>query len=482
MHNPANPEGIASNVVISLLETQRGSILVGTDSGLDEFDPRSGRFVHLDLGDLAVGGRPGTVFNSIYEDPAGTIWAATAKYLLRFDQSRGRAVKVLSSPEVFDMPVSPSFTTITPAGDGTLWVGTLGGGLLKVRQDGTIEQRLQHNPNDQNTISHNAVKTILIDPEGVLWIGTEEGLNRYNPAQNVWRTYLNGDGLPNSFIYGLLMDEHRRLWISTNKGISRMETSDPENPRFRNFTPDDGLQSYEFNTNVYFKTPEGEMFFGGINGFNAFFPDSVSDNQLVPSAVLTGFRSSMYRSTLKSRIAGLETVTLLPGESVFSFEFAEHSEFTNPGRNMYAYKMEGFDKDWIESGTHREARYTNLDPGEYLFRVKGSNSDGVWDESGTSIRVIIVPPFWKTGWFIGAMGLVLAGAFGGTVRYMSTAQASGSGLHRWSVSERFRRNARRPVNESPAISDDDLASTVGSAGFFVESVKRHIGDAPSQVL
>jgi signal transduction histidine kinase len=164
---------------------------------------------------------------------------------------------------------------------------------------------------------------------------------------------------------------------------------------------------------------------------------------------------------------------------VFSFEFAA-LEFTGVGRNRYKYMMEGFDKSWISSGTRREARYTNLDPGEYVFRVKGSNNDGVWDEAGVSVRVVVVPPFWKTGWFTISVGLALVGAFGGTVRYVSTRNLR----KQIETMERERaiQDERQKTRERIARDlHDDLASTVGSAGLFVESVKRQIGAGPGQV-
>jgi signal transduction histidine kinase/streptogramin lyase len=472
-HDPANRSGIASNTVFSLLETKTGNILVGTDMGLDEFERATGRFLHHDIGEFpADDGRP-RVVNAIFQDSSGIIWCGTGTHLLKADPQTDRFTKILSCRDLFRMTIIPAITTIVPAGSGNLWLGTLGGGLLKVRPDGAVEQRFVHNPNDRNSLSHDAVKTVLIDPDGILWIGTEEGLNRYDPAEDRWRSYRTSDGLPNSFIYGLLMDQHQNLWISTNKGISRMETRDPEHPRFRNYTTDDGLQSYEFNTNVYFQTPQGEMFFGGVNGFNAFFPDSVEDHRYVPPAVLTGFKKFDVPFNLGRDIAGLDAVTLNPGESVFSFEFAT-LEFTNPSRNQYAYKMEGFDEEWINCGTRREARYTNLDPGEYLFRVKGSNSDGVWDSTGTSIRVIIVPPFWRTGWFMTTAGVALVAAFGGTIRYLSTRKLR----KQIALMERERaiQEERQKTRERIARDlHDDLASTVGSAGLFIESVKRQIG-------
>lgn len=477
-HTPANPASIRSNTVLSLLEDRSGNVWVGMVNGLDLFDRRTERFRHLDLTVYAESDRRGNVVTDLCEDSMGTIWCGTITHLLKFDEALGKMKAVVSMGDLNVQPIMPSVTDIVPSPHGGLWVATLGGGLLKLRADGTVERILKRTSGMTNTISHNNVKTIAIDASGILWVGTEEGLHRYDPVKDQWRVYRVKDGLPNDFIYGVLLDERQHLWISTNRGISRMDISDYEHPKFRNYSPDDGLQSYEFNTNVYFKTPQGEMFFGGVNGFNAFFPDSVADNPVVPSIVLTGFKKFDEPFDPGGDIGSLSEIRLDYTESVFSFDFAA-LEFTNPARNQYAYRMEGFGKDWVYSSDHREARYTNLDPGTYTFRVKGSNNDGVWNESGTSIKVVIVPPFWKTWWFLGLVVLAGVSTFGGTVRFISTQKLKKRirELEREKAIQDERQRTRERIARDL---HDDLASTVGSAGFFVESVKHQLPDVPSQ--
>ncbi|RIK59444.1 hypothetical protein DCC62_28660, partial [candidate division KSB1 bacterium] len=201
------------------------------------------------------------------------------------------------------------------------------------------------------------------------------------------------------------------LWMSTNYGLSKFN---PRTHVFKNFDAKDGLQDNEFNSTSYFKSASGELFFGGINGFNAFYPEDFRDNPHAPPVVFTNFqilnKSISHKtpgSPLAQAISETEEITLSYEDKVFSFEFAA-LDFTAPSKNQYAYKMENFDADWQQAGTSRTATYTNLDPGEYVFRVKASNNDGVWNEKGASIKIIITPPWWRTWWAYAVYGLLLA--------------------------------------------------------------------------
>lgn len=227
---------------------------------------------------------------------------------------------------------------------------------------------------------------------------------------------------------------------------------------------------------MYAKAPTGELLFGGVNGFNIFHPDSVVDNPAIPQVALTGFKKFDQPFDPGEDIGSLASLQLEYSESVFSIEFAA-LEYTNPSRNRYAYRMEGFDSDWNDAGTRREARYTNLDPGEYVFRVKASNNDGVWNTEGTSIRIMIIPPFWKTGWFVGGVSLLgLAGLIVG-IRYFSTRKLRRQieRLEREKAIQEERTKTRERIARDL---HDDLASTVGSAGLFVESAKTLLRNDP----
>jgi serine phosphatase RsbU (regulator of sigma subunit) len=229
------------------------------------------------------------------------------------------------------------------------------------------------------------------------------GLNKFDPQKGiVVAHYREKDGLPNDVVYGILPDEQGCLWLSTNKGLSKFN---PRAETFKNYTSRDGLQSNEFNGGAYYKSNSGEMFFGGLNGFNAFYPREFKDNKNKPPIVITDFQifnksiGIGSESPLKKHISETKEIILPYEKNVFSFKFVA-LDYTLPGNNQYQYMMEGFDKEWIfTDASKRFATYTNLDAGEYVFRVKGSNNDGVWNEEGTSIKIIITPPFWQTWWF-----------------------------------------------------------------------------------
>ena len=210
------------------------------------------------------------------------------------------------------------------------------------------------------------------------------------------------EGLPNDVVYGMLEDKSGHLWISTNKGLTRFN---PKTFTFLNYDIRDGLQSNEFNFGAYFKGQDGEMFFGGINGFNAFSPDKIRKNPFIPQMMVTDFQlfnksvgiGTNGKSLLHRHISLTDSIELAYWQNDITFEFVALS-YTVPEKNQYAYKLEGYNLDWVYSGNERTAHYTNLAPGEYMFMVKGANNDGIWNENARVIRLIIRPPIWKTWW------------------------------------------------------------------------------------
>ncbi len=296
--------------------------------------------------------------------------------------------------------------------DGYLWVGTINQGLRRINLKTNETKLYKSNSQNINCINDNYVTAILEDSSKNLWFGTRSGgLNKYNKKEDTFIHFTTKNGLPNNFISGLVEGESGILWISTNKGLSKFDISKES---FRNYDSDDGLQSNEFNEYAYHKSADGTIYFGGLNGYNYFDPDEIKDNPYIPKVVITDFlifnnsvESSPDNPFLKKNITVTEDIMMSYRESVFSFEFAALS-FNNPEKNKYAYKMEGFDKEWIYSGNRRFVTYTNLQPGDYIFRVKGSNNDGVWNEEGAKIKITITPPFWKKWWFksLGGMSII----------------------------------------------------------------------------
>ena len=240
------------------------------------------------------------------------------------------------------------------------------------------------------------MQALYEDRSGTFWVGTYGGgLNRFDRDSERFTPFTEKENLPNNVIYGILEDSLSFLWLSTNKGLSKF---DPKTVTFRNYDVHDGLQSNEFNSGAFHKSRGGEMFFGGINGFNAFYPDRIKDNRYVPPVVLTSFKKLNKEAVLDTAIFEISVITLQRTDDVISFEFAA-LDYTVPEKNQYAYQLEGFSEDWITLGTKRDVTFTNLDPGSYTLRVKGSNNDGLWNEAGLAVRLIVVPPFWQTWWF-----------------------------------------------------------------------------------
>lgn len=235
-----------------------------------------------------------------------------------------------------------------------------------------------------------------MDQSGTLWVGTNSGgLNKFDKKTGKFTHYTREDGLPNNVIFGILEDSLGNLWLSTNRGISKFN---PKTGSFRNYTIDDGLQGYEFIPHSYFNSKRGEMFFGGSNGFNAFYPENVKNNPYIPRVVITSFLKLHEEVKLGKPLSEIKELKLSHKDYLFSFKFAA-LEYTAPERNKYAYKLEGLNDDWIQLNNKHDITFTGLSPGDYVFRVIGSNGDEVWNEEGTSITITIRPPFWSTGWF-----------------------------------------------------------------------------------
>jgi signal transduction histidine kinase len=346
---------------------------------------------------------------AIYEDKSGLMWVGTWGGLNLFDAKRDSFVHFIHQP---DNPTSISddrIRCLLEDRDSTLWIGTYKGLNKLNRKTGEFKHYL-HNPDDSTSLSHDRVLALHEGVNGNLWIATYGGgLNKFDPSTETFVAYTEKDGLPNDAVYGILEDENGNLWMSTNKGISRFN---PVSETFKNFDVSDGLQSDEFNGGAFTKSPKGEFFFGGINGYNAFYPERITENKYIPPVVLTSFKLFDEEVRLDSSISQIKKVQLSYLDNFFAFEFAA-LDYSNPEKNQYSYKLEGFDRDWIRCRNRRYANYTNLDGGEYVFKVKGSNSDGIWNEQATSVKISIVPPIWGKIWFrISAVIIILSMIYG----------------------------------------------------------------------
>jgi signal transduction histidine kinase/ligand-binding sensor domain-containing protein len=329
---------------------------------------------------------------------AGTLWEG----LNRFDRKAKTFTRYVNDP---DDPASISGNEIWALCEdkrGFLWVGTAGEGLNRLDVSTGKFLRFRHDPLNPRSLSDDKVLSIIEDRNGILWIGTYAGLNRFDPSTDTFEHFTVRNGLPNDVVYGIVEDRKGNLWLSTNKGLSRFT---PATREFRTFDAADGLQSNEFNHGAAYRCRDGSILFGGVDGFNIVFPDSLMENRNVPAVVLTDFKifnkpviPSTNEKRLTTDIADAQSISLSFEDAVLSFGFAA-LEYTNSAKNQYAYRMEGFDGDWVHAGSRREATYTNLDPGIYTFRVKAANGDGVWSSTTASLVITISPPFWQTWWF-----------------------------------------------------------------------------------
>jgi signal transduction histidine kinase/sugar lactone lactonase YvrE len=306
--------------------------------------------------------------------------------------------------------------TVTQDSIGNLWVGTFDNGLFKLNRALNANTHYKNQSDTLTSLSNNSILVIHQDSNETIWVGTiGGGLNRYNVDKDTFTRFTEKNGLPNDVIYGILEDEDGNLWLSTNFGLSRFN---PATQTFRNYTANDGLQSNEFNQNAFTKSRNGFMYFGGINGFNVFKPSEIRNDPAPPPVVLTGLSSQDGQSLLEDNQTTeyLKEVTIRWPQDSFEFEFVSFA-FQQPNKNQYSYKLEGFDASWNQIKSKRIGRYTNLPGGTYTLRLRGSNSDGVWNQNGQSIKIIIVPPFWETWWFRALVVLGLGVSIAGGLRW-----------------------------------------------------------------
>jgi signal transduction histidine kinase/ligand-binding sensor domain-containing protein/DNA-binding response OmpR family regulator len=403
IHEPGNKNSICGDYVLNVTNDSYGNTWIGAwDAGLTVYNQKKKTYRH---------------FKNIPGD--NTSLSSNNAWVIFEDSEKNIWVSALFGGLNLYNPATNSFTRyndgttnsstrkikcITEDNNGNLLLGTDGAGIQIFNKRTKTFTGLLHDDN-RNSISDNRVTFINQDKLGNLWIGTMAGLNYYNTKKHLFTIYTNANGLPNNVVFGLLEDAKGILWISTNRGLSRF---DPQTKKFTNFGVQDGLQSYEFKIGSFCKSRSGIFYFGGINGFNEFDPLKIKDDPFDPPLVLTNFeifnktvpiaRTDSDLSPLKENISETKEIVLSHSNSVFSFEFASLN-FAENENKKYAYMLEGFDKGWNEIGTKRTATYTNLNPGKYIFKVKGMNSAGQWSARIVAVRLIITPPYWLTWWF-----------------------------------------------------------------------------------
>lgn len=401
-HDPEDPRSMPGDTVLSIAGDEQGYLWLGIwASGLTRFDPATGEFKQY----MPEAGNPKSLLGKepwdVHVDADGVLWVATEEGISRYNRDSDDFTRFIPHPTQMDGDTALYTRAIYEDSKGNLWVGSIRGLYLLDRVSGEFE-RFRYRAGVNNSISADFIKSIYEDSRGDLWIGTHGGgLNKMDVAAGTFESYHVKDGLPDEVISGLIEDDQGRLWLSTHKGLVRYDLS---SQTFRAYDKRSGLIGNLFNRNTPTKNARGELIFGSSKGLTVFSPADLWDNEYVPPVVITDFQIfnkpvpiGTEGSPLAKAPTVVESIPLTYEQSVFSFSFAALN-YRSAEENQYAFKLEGFDKDWHQVGKKRSATYTNLDAGEYTFRVKGSNNEGLWNEQGAAVKIIISPPLWRTWW------------------------------------------------------------------------------------
>jgi ligand-binding sensor domain-containing protein len=433
LHNPKDPYSISDERVTSIYERKNREIWIGTEKGgLNRLERKSGRFYHYLHDEKNSSSLSSNNIMVLYENSAGNLLAGTSGGgLNRYDDQSDSFVHYTSDSENPNTLSGNWVWALFEDSQKYLWIGTWGRGVNRLDPVNNQIVRYLHDPADSLSINNNTVWCITEDPLGNLWMGTwGGGLDLFSRKENRFYHITEQDGLPNNTVYGILADSLGNLWISTNKGIARISwrsingesgfegnTTDLKKKIIiKNYDISDGLQSNEFNQGAFYKGKSGIMYFGGINGLNSFHPEKIHENSIIPPVVITAFKVFEKPVSFYQAIISRKPLIFAHHENYFSIEYAS-LDYTAPSKNQYAYIMEGLNENWISAGDRRFVSYSDLDPGEYVFRVKGTNSDGVWNKEGISFQIIITPPFWQTWWFRVLVVIFICMATYGIYRY-----------------------------------------------------------------
>ena len=401
-HDPSDPNSISDDRVMSLMLDSGGVLWIGTmRGGVNRLDTASGenkRYSHDPANPRSLGA-PGVM--SIFQDSRGNVWVGTfgggvSVYDAATDSFSGNT-EVASNGTTLS---ASRVTSFAEGSRGNIWVGTDSGGLHLFNLDTKTFTQFLYDADDPNSLSSDTIYSLHTDTGGTVWVGTNGGGldriigNSNVPARVQFSNLSQMDGLPNDVIYGVQSDSSGRIWLSTNYGISQVN---PETGAVKNLHRKDGLQSEEFNFGAHHQSAAGELYFGGINGYNVFNPDNLKASTLIPPVILTGFFKSNdpNKSDLPEHLE--DGIEISYQDDNVSFEFAA-LDFAAPEQNRYKYKLEGFDKEWIDLGNRRRVTYTDLNDGNYLLRVKAANSDGIWNEAGIAVPLRVTPAPWDTWW------------------------------------------------------------------------------------
>lgn len=447
---------LSGNVIASLYKDESDNIWIGTwGQGLNIYNRKTGKVEHFSSRLKGRNFISNDFVHTIFEDSGQHVWLGTRDGLLIFHKESHRFVRpgrFSGNPGLPDLRGLRIFMMMQ-GHDGDFWIATQDG-LYRKKHAGTELERFHVGALPEHRISANLVYSVLEDREGLIWIGTIDGLdvfnpktsqmkhytktegknsladnfitvlcedhnadiwigtssyvNKYSKKSNIFEFYSKEQGLPSNLVYSILEDKNKCLWFATGNGLCRFDST---GNGFRVYTVEEGLQSPEFNLRASYLSKDGEVFFGGMNGFNSFYPDSLLNNPYLPSVVFTSAYKAKKGLNEFLDFEKSNKIVLNHNDYSFTIEFSA-LEFTNPAKNRYKYRLESIDDDWIDIGTRNFVAFSNLPPGEYVLRVKGCNNDGLWNEAGSNLTIIIRPPWWRsTAAYIGYFLLVILSVF-----------------------------------------------------------------------
>lgn len=439
-HNPDKPESISMGKITALFRDSHGVLWIGSyNDGVNRYDPVNDRMLHYRHDPDIEGSLSNDTVNDIYEDSRENLWISTNAGLNRFNPENNQFERWFGPDSKQPLPDQIVYN-LKEDSDGTLWIGTYSGGVVHYdpalesmiiyahetedpqslsdnliyeifidsynnlwvatnnglnlfNRDEETFRRFFHDENDPSTLTSDTIRTVYEDSHRNLWFGTlGGGLNRFHRESGTFTYYTREDGLPSNTINAILEDSRGRLWIST---LDKLTLFEPENEQFQIIDEDNGIRSKEFARGHLSDDSGSRLYFGATDGFYMIVPGDISRNAHIPSVYLTSFRIFDREVSFDKSLTEVNTIDIDYSDKFIAFEFTA-LDYVNPQKNLYAYMLEGFDRDWVYSGNRRYASYTNLPPGDYTFRVKASNNDGIWNEQGLSLGLNVIPPFYRT--------------------------------------------------------------------------------------
>ncbi|MDF2433993.1 MAG: hypothetical protein JWP44_3624 [Mucilaginibacter sp.] len=526
---------LSNNFVLSLFEDNEKNVWVGTDGGgLNKFNPQNGTFTHYKQQPAGKNGVSGNYVLIVNQDADGNLWIGTWGNGISILNSKTQTFTYLNrdpaNPQslagnnVYNLihtrdkktwitifgggldsydPITKTIKnyrfdvndprslssnyiySLCEDSKGNLWIGTSDAGLdLLDRKTNTVTHFV-HEEN-KNSLSNNGVTDIFEDSKGHLWVCTLSGLDLFDPGSKHFRVFNKKNGLASDIIYAIREDDQRKFWISTNSGLSMY---DPVNNTFKNYTTEDGVQGDEFKPHSALKASDGRLYFGGINGFNAFYPSQILKPISFSPLLITSFevfnkplkiaKNGNDNSPLKKDIADTRAITLNYKQSVISLEYAA-LDYGSAEKKQYAFKLDRFDADWNNVGSRNTASYTNLPPGEYLFKIKYKNSAGLWSPVTEALKITIVPPFWLTWWFETLVVLLIIGGVYGIFKYRVRSIKLRQLILETQVKERTELLAQMTIGERKAREEAEKANQAKSV--FLATMSHEIRTPMNGVL